>query len=116
MQRFEKRDTVVLHLILIKSLKQSMPIIKSAKKALRQSKKRRLRNIRKKEEMKKLLKEVADLVKEKKRKEAEELLPKIYKTLDKVAKTGLIKKNTADRRKSRVTKLISANPRTEDSK
>jgi len=34
-------------------------------------------------------------------------LPQVYKLLDKAAKTGLIKKNTADKKKSRITKLIS---------
>ena len=35
-----------------------------------------------------------------------ELLPKVYKALDKAAKVGVIKKNTASRKKSRVSKLI----------
>ncbi|MCP6719271.1 MAG: 30S ribosomal protein S20 [Patescibacteria group bacterium] len=84
-----------------------MPITKSAKKALRQSKKRRVKNIRKTRKMRELLKKVKVLVSEKKTKEAKEVLPQIYKVLDKGAKTGLIKKNTADRRKSRMTKLIN---------
>jgi len=83
-----------------------MPITKSAKKALRQSKKRRDRNIQKKQTIKKLLKEIKSLVSEKKIKEAEKLLPQAYKLLDKATKTGLIKKNTAARKKSRITKLI----------
>jgi len=33
-------------------------------------------------------------------------LPQIYKSLDKAAKTGLIKKNTASRKKSRMAKAI----------
>ena len=41
-----------------------MPITKSAKKALRQSKKRRARNIQKKKIIKKLLKEMKNLVSE----------------------------------------------------
>jgi len=106
-----------------------MPITKSAKKALRQSKKRRARNIQKKEIIKKLLKEMKRLVSstsEKKVKEdkssfpaslsrnessaieeAKKLLPQVYKLLDKAAKTGLIKKNAAARKKSRITKLIN---------
>ncbi|MCX6759025.1 MAG: 30S ribosomal protein S20 [Candidatus Nealsonbacteria bacterium] len=83
------------------------PIIKSAKKALRQSFKRRVRNLRKMRELKKLLKEMKLLVSEKKIEEAKKLLPQVYKVLDKAAKTGLIKKNTASRNKSRITKLIS---------
>jgi len=84
-----------------------MPIKKSAKKALRQSKRRRTRNIQKKRKIKDLLKEVENLVSQKKIKEAKNLLPKVYKFLDKAVKTGLIKKNTASRKKSRITKLIN---------
>ena len=83
------------------------PITKSAKKALRQSKKRRVRNIQKKKIIKKLFKEIKNLVSEKKKEEAKKLLPQVYKLLDKAAKTGLIKKNTAARKKSRITKLIN---------
>ena len=38
---------------------------------------------------------------------AKKLLPQIYKILDKSAKTNVIKKNTASRKKSRITKAIS---------
>lgn len=81
-----------------------MPITKSAKKALKQSVKRKVRNLRIKRKMKGLLKEVKDSVSQKKIKEARALLPKVYKVLDKAAKTGLIKKNTASRKKSRIAK------------
>jgi len=84
-----------------------MPITKSAKKALRQSKKRRARNIQKKKIIKKLLKEMKNLVSGKKIEEAKKLLPQVYKLLDKATKTGLIKKNTVARKKSRITKLIN---------
>ncbi|MDI6592095.1 MAG: 30S ribosomal protein S20 [Patescibacteria group bacterium] len=84
-----------------------MPIKKSAKKALRQSLKRRARNIEKKKKIKSLLRKIKKLVGEKKIEEAKNLLPQFYKLLDKAAKTGLMKKNTAARKKSRITKLIS---------
>jgi len=84
-----------------------MPIIKSAKKALRQNKRRAKRNIQKKKKLKGLIKEVKNLISQNKAKEAKKLLPEIYKNLDKAAKTGLIKKNTASRKKSRVTKLVN---------
>lgn len=83
-----------------------MPITKSTKKALRQSLKRRAQNIRKKKKIKDLLKEVKNLVSQNKIKEAKSLLPQVYKLLDKATKTGLIKKNTVARKKSRVTKSI----------
>ena len=82
-----------------------MPITKSAKKALRQNEKRRVHNLKYKRKMKKLVKQVRGLVTEKKKKEAKKLLPQVYKILDKTAKVGIIKKNTASRNKSRLTKL-----------
>ena len=84
-----------------------MPITKSAKKALRQSQKRRARNIQRKRKIKDLIKEVRNLVSQKKMEEAKKLLPQLYKAIDKAAKTGVIKKNTASRKKSRVTKLVN---------
>ena len=62
---------------------------------------------RKKKNIKKAFKKIRRFLDEKKIKEAKSILPQIYKLLDKAAKTGLIKKNTAARKKSRITKLIS---------
>ena len=84
-----------------------MPITKSAKKALRQNKKRRAINIAKKGEMKKLLKRMKGLLLAKKTEEAKKLLPQVYKMLDKAAKVGLIKKNAASRKKSRIAHSLS---------
>ena len=84
-----------------------MPITKSAKKALRQNIRRRARNLVYKKKMKALIKEVRVLVLEKKIEEAKKLLPQIYKILDKSAKVGVIKKNTASRKKSRITQSIN---------
>lgn len=103
-----------------------MPITKSAKKALRQSLRRRNRNLIYKKKIKSLLKEVRNLVSQKKVKEdkssfpaslsrdessvieeAKKLLPQVYKILDKAAKVGLIKKNTAARKKSRIARAIA---------
>jgi small subunit ribosomal protein S20 len=83
-----------------------MPITKSAKKALRQSLKRKARNLIYKKKIKNLLKEAKKLILEKNIEEAKKLLPQIYKILDKAAKVGVIKKNTAARKKSRITKTI----------
>ncbi len=85
------------------------PITKSAKKSVRQSLKRKSRNIGRKRKIKDLLKEVKGLISEKKNKEVKLLLPKVYKLLDKAAKKGLIKKNTVNRKKSRITKLMNKN-------
>ncbi len=84
-----------------------MPITKSAKKALRQNKARRPLNNFYKTKVKKLEKEVRSLLAENKKEEAKNILPKFYKALDKAAKKGLIKKNNASRRKSRITKTAN---------
>lgn len=84
-----------------------MPITKSAKKALRQNKKRRVKNLIYKNKIKDLIKKIRFLVSEKKNDEAKKLLPQLYKILDKSAKTEVIKKNTASRKKSRLTKFCN---------
>jgi len=83
-----------------------MPIKQAAKKALRQSQKANARNLHAKKNMKILVKQVRALAAEKKTEEIQALLPQVYKALDKGAKTGIIKKNTASRRKSRLTQLL----------
>ncbi len=83
-----------------------MPIIKSAKKALRASKTKKVYNDRRNKAMKLAIKEVKKLIAEKKVKEAQIKLTKAYQTIDKAAKRGVIKKNTAARKKSRLTKAI----------
>ena len=83
-----------------------MPITASAKKALRQSIRRRARNLTRTNAYKsavKQLKKAAVLGKE----EARKLLPKAYKAIDKAAKTGVIKKNKAARLKAGVAKLLA---------
>jgi len=86
-----------------------MPITKSAKKALRQNVRRRAKNLIYKNKIKGLIKRTKGLILEKKTEEAKKLLPQIYKTIDKAAKVGVIKKNTAARKKSGMTKLINLN-------
>ena len=83
-----------------------MAITNSAKKAIRQSAKRNVQNVKYKDKIKALVKQARALVSTKKMEEAKKLLPEIYKALDKAAKVGVIKKNNASRRKSRLTKLI----------
>jgi small subunit ribosomal protein S20 len=84
-----------------------VPIIKSAKKALRQNRKRRLDNLKRKKDFRKALKEIRILVDDDKTTNAAKLLPSAYKKLDKAAKKNTIKKNTASRYKSRITRLIN---------
>ena len=83
-----------------------MPITKSAKKALRQAARRRHRNLAKKENYKNLLKQARTLLTKGGAKEAEALLPQVQKAIDKAVKTGVLKKNTASRLKSRLAKRL----------
>ena len=59
-----------------------------------------------KDKIKKLIKQARAFVAEKKMVDAKNLLPEIYSALDRAAKVGVIKKNNASRKKSRLTKLI----------
>jgi len=83
-----------------------MAITKSAKKALRQSLGRRAGNLVYKNKIKDLVKRARFLISQKKIDEVKALLPQVYKILDKAAKVGVIKKNTASRKKSRLAKAI----------
>jgi len=82
-----------------------MPITKSAKKALRGSLKKKAMNDRNKKLVKESIKTIEKLVKEKKKDEAKKLLPGAYSTIDKATKKGIFKKNTASRKKSRLSKI-----------
>jgi small subunit ribosomal protein S20 len=83
-----------------------MPITQSAKKALRQSKKRHVKNIRFKRNFKVAIKEFRDALNAKNYEKAKSLLPKVYQAVDKATKTNVLKKNTASRYKSRLTKTL----------
>ena len=77
-----------------------MPITKSAKKALRQSKARRVGNLKRINGYKIAVKQFNKLVAAGKLKEVEAMLDKVYQSLDKAAKSGVIKANKASRLKS----------------
>jgi small subunit ribosomal protein S20 len=83
-----------------------MPNIRSAKKALRVAERKRVVNLRRNRTMKDAVKEARELVVVGKKAEALALLPAAYKAIDKAAKGGVIKSNTADRKKSRLAALI----------
>lgn len=83
-----------------------MPITRSAKRNIRGSSRKHVYNERRKKAMKDVVKEVRGLAGAKDRKSAEKLLSKAYQAIDKAAKTNLIKKNTASRKKSRLVALI----------
>ena len=83
-----------------------MPITKSAKKALRGSKLKKVYNDRRTKAMRIAVKDVKKLEAPKSSKEAQKQLASAYQAIDKAAKRGVIKKNTAARKKSRLAKLI----------
>lgn len=83
-----------------------MPITSSAKKALRQNIMRRDNNIKKRNALKALVKNYKKALVSKKENAAKDLLPRVYKALDKAAKTNIIKKKTADRLKSRLSRKL----------
>ncbi len=82
-----------------------MPITKSAKKALKGSLVKKAMNDRNKKAIKEATKSIEKLIKEKKKDEAKKLLPKAYSVIDKAAKRGVLKKNTASRKKSLLSRI-----------
>lgn len=84
-----------------------MPITRSAKKALRQSLKKRVWNRVRKDKASDAIKSVKKLISEGKKKEALAALSLAQKSLDKAVKAHTIDKNTASRRKSRLAKKIA---------
>lgn len=87
-----------------------MPITASAKKALRQSIRRKARNLTRSNAYKSAIKELKKLASAGQTdhtEEAKKLISKAYQAIDKAAKTGVIKRNKASRLKSSVTKLFA---------
>ncbi len=83
-----------------------MPNTKSAAKELRKTKKRTIKNLRVKRNIKSLAKAILKAVEAGDLDKAKKLFPDFQKTVDKAAKVNVIKKNTAARRKSRLVKKI----------
>ncbi len=83
-----------------------MAITKSAKKAIKSSSKKRVFNLRRTGVMKDSIKEIKKLVAKKDAEGARNLLSGAYKAIDKAAKRGVIKKNNANRKKSKLVKMI----------
>ncbi len=83
-----------------------MPITASAKKALRQSVRRRARNLKRSSTYKSAVKDLKKAAGGQ-AKEAQSQLAKAYQAIDKAAKNGVIKKNKAARLKSQAAKLLA---------
>jgi small subunit ribosomal protein S20 len=84
-----------------------MPVIKSAIKRVRQEKKRKAYNVSVKSGVKAKFKAVRDEVATGKVKSNEDLIAAI-KEIDRAVRKGVIKKQTAARKKSRLTKSYNA--------
>lgn len=85
-----------------------MANIESAKKAHRQSERKRKRNSNIKKKMRDARKLVRDLVEKKDKSGAEKQINVAYSEIDKAAKKGIIKKNTASRYKARLMKSVNS--------
>ena len=85
-----------------------MPIIKSAKKRVKQAEKRRVRNYGTRRKLHDIQKEFYSLIKEKNTAEAAKLLPTVYMTIDLAAKKNVIHDNKAGRLKSKAQKNLTA--------
>lgn len=82
-----------------------MPITSSAKKALRASERKRVYNVRRKRALVDAVKAAATGAGGKGDQKA--LIAAAYKAIDKAAKGGTIKKNTASRKKARVARMFA---------
>ena len=84
-----------------------MPNTKSAIQRVRRVNKQTSVNRIRKSKYKSTIREIGLLITAKKKKEAIKLLPKFNSQLMKIAKVGVIKKQTASRKISRLTKKIN---------
>jgi len=83
-----------------------MPKTKSAQKELRKNIKRRIRNLKRKKQIKETIKQFLIALKNKDQEKAKEYLSLAYKYLDKATKT-FMHKNTANRIKSKLAQKFN---------
>lgn len=84
-----------------------MPIIKSAKKRLKQSIKNRKRNFPKRSMVKSSMRRIFDLVKDGKKENINKELAEAYSNIDTAAKHGIIHPKNAARKKSRLARAVA---------
>lgn len=80
-----------------------MPNIKSAKKRVRQAKKRYERNRKIKTEIKTLVKKIKKLINEGKMEDAQKFFPRVQSAIEKAGRKGVLHRNTARRKISRLS-------------
>ena len=85
-----------------------MPNTRSAKKALRQNRRRYIRNRAVRQRIKRWTKKLMAIINEGSKEKAEQVFSFLTKLLDKAAKRNIIHKNKANRKKSRLQRLINA--------
>ncbi|MEX0919227.1 MAG: 30S ribosomal protein S20 [Parcubacteria group bacterium] len=83
-----------------------MAITRGAKKAHRASLRKRVFNIRRKDKVSSSVKSLKKLITLGKKKEAEMMMRQVQKAFDKAVKGKTLKKNTASRKKSGLSKLV----------
>ena len=83
-----------------------MAITRGAKKAHRSSQRKREFNLRRKDKVSRAIKALKKFIVSGKKKEAEAMMREVQSALDKAVKGKTLKKNTAARKKSRLSKLI----------
>ena len=86
-----------------------MPNTKSAIRRVRRVKIQNRVNKIRKGKVKSAVKKMDSLIKQKKNSEAKKFFPKFQSILMQVAKSGIINRNTASRKISRISKKISSN-------
>jgi small subunit ribosomal protein S20 len=84
-----------------------MPVIKSAKKQMRVSAKKKERNVPFKSELKSMVKKERKLIKDGKVEEAKKTMPLVVSIIDKACKKNLIHRNNAARKKSRLSLALN---------
>ena len=85
-----------------------MPQRRCAVKDLRKNDHRQSHNLDIKTDLRKTIKKYLGLIQQKNKPEATSTLKVVYKKLDKAAKRNVLPKNTASRRKSRFSRLLTS--------
>lgn len=85
-----------------------MPVKKSAIKALKQDKAKAAKNKKVKSDIAALIRKVNKSIVAKDENKASDFLKQVIKKIDKAAQNKVLKKNTAARKKSRLSKAVKA--------
>ena len=85
----------------------NMATSKSATKSYKQADRKRVFNLRVLRTLKTSMKDVKTLIVKKDKTAAEAAIPNVYQAIDKAAKRGILKKNNAARKKSRLMAAIA---------